>query len=140
MLERESLLEDIRKGLAVLQFYLQPAGTLNLNDANVHAELFVEGLLNAIHGWKLVSTNREKANYPCIDLIDKGQALAVQVTSEKGSAKLTDTVECLKKHGLSGKVRHLKVFSLVSKQGHYTVNVECPGVAFDWHTDVLDFD
>ena len=140
MLEREALLEDIRKGLAVLRDYLRPAGGLNLTDANVHAESFVAGLLNAIYAWKLAGTNQEKANYPCVDLIDKDGGLAVQVTSEKGSAKLNDTVGCLKRHGFAGKIHRLKVFSVTSKQTHYTVNAECPGVAFDWRDDVLDFD
>jgi len=40
MLERENLLEDIRKGLAVLQNYIRPGGTLNLTDTNVHSEDF----------------------------------------------------------------------------------------------------
>ena len=139
MLEREYLLEDIRKGLAVLQNYVQPGGKLNLTDTNVHAEHFVAGLLNAIYGWSLVSTNQESANYPCIDLIDEGRGLGVQVTSERGSAKLTETLECLKKHGLSATIRQLIVFSLIAKQDRYTVNVGCPGIAFDWRKDVLDF-
>jgi tetratricopeptide (TPR) repeat protein len=140
MLERETLIEDIRKGLAVIQNYIRPGGKINLTDANVHAENFVAGLLNAIYGWSLVSTNQEAANYPCIDLIDEGRGLGVQVTSEKESPKLTDTVECLDRHGLARKIRQLKVFLLIPKQERYTVNAVCAGVQFDWRNDVLDFD
>ena len=46
MLQKETLIEDIRKGLAVLQNYVRPSGTLNLTDTNVYAEEFVAGLLN----------------------------------------------------------------------------------------------
>ncbi len=92
MLERQTLIEQIRRGLAVYQDYVRPGGTLNLTDTNVHAEDFVAGLLNSIHSWSLVSTNQTTANYPCIDLLDKSLGLGVQVTSEEGSAKLTKIV------------------------------------------------
>src|SRR5215213_1783258 len=85
MLQRETMFDDIRKGLAVYQNYVRPGGTLNLTDTNVHAEDFVAGLLNAIQGWSLVSTNQVTANYPCLDLIDERLGLGVQVTAEEGS-------------------------------------------------------
>jgi hypothetical protein len=44
MLERQKLIEDIRKGMAALQSYIQPSGKLNLTDTNVLAETFVGGL------------------------------------------------------------------------------------------------
>jgi len=139
MLQREIMIADIRKGLAVYQDYVRSGGPLNLTDTNVHAENFVAGLLNAINGWNLISTNQATANYPCIDLIDEQLALGVQVTAEEGSDKLTKTVECVKAHNLAGRIRYLKVFLLLPKQGRYTVHVECPGIEFDWRNDVLDF-
>src|SRR5258708_8117544 len=116
MPQRGTLNAGIRKGMAVLKNYIGPSGTLNHTDTNVHAEDFVAGLLNAIHGWSLVSTNKERANYPCIDLIDEVRGLGVQVTSEAGSAKLTKTVECLKRHGPARKICRQKGFSCVSEQ------------------------
>src|SRR6476646_8575705 len=139
MLERQKLIEDIRKGVAALQSYIQPGGTLNLTDTNVHAETFAAGLLNTLFGWSLVDVNRDTANHPCIDLIDNAQGLAIQVTSEKGSLKLKKTIECLKRHKRARHIRSLKVFSLVPKQKRYTVNTRCPGIKFDWRHDVLDF-
>src|SRR3981081_1523025 len=113
MLQRETMINEIRQGLAVYENYVRPGGTLNLTDTNVHAEDFAAGLLNGIHGWNLVSTNQVTANYPCIDLIDETLGLGVQVTSETGSGKLTKTLECAKTHGLAAKVKHLKVFLLI---------------------------
>jgi len=140
MLQRQTMIDDIRQGLAVYKSYVQQGGTLNLTDTNVHAEDFVAGLLNSIHGWSLVSTNQVTANYPCIDLIDETLALGVQVTSEAGSAKLTKTLECAKTQKLAEKVKHLKVFLLIPKQKKYSVHADCPGIAFDWNRDVLDFE
>jgi tetratricopeptide (TPR) repeat protein len=140
MLHRETMTDDIRNGLAVYQGYVRSGGNLNLTDTNVHAEDFIAGLLNSIHGWRLDRTNQETANYPCIDLIDEQLGLGVQVTAEKGSAKLTKTVECVKSHKLAERVKHLKVFLLIPKQERYTVNATCPGIEFEWRNDVLDFD
>jgi tetratricopeptide (TPR) repeat protein len=139
MLQRQTMIDDIRRGLAVYENYVRPGGTLNLTDSNVHAEDFVAGLLNGIHGWNLVSTNQATANYPCIDLIDETLAFGVQVTSESGSDKLTKTLECANTHQLAEKVKHLKVFLLIPKQEKYSIHAKCPGIAFNWEHDVLDF-
>jgi hypothetical protein len=139
MLQRQTMIDEIRQGLAVYENYVRPSGTLNLTDTNVHAEDFAAGLLNSIHGWNLVGTNTATSNYPCIDLIDETLALGVQVTSEPGSAKLTKTLECAKTHRLAEKVKHLKVFLLIPKQEKYSIHAECSGIAFDWECDVIDF-
>jgi hypothetical protein len=140
LLAKETLIGEIRSALAVFQDYVRPGGKLNLTDPNVQSEDFVAGLLNAVYDWSLVGTNKAKANYQCIDLIDETRKLGVQVTAEGGSDKLTGTLECLKKHKMAGDVSQLKVFLLIPKQGKYTVNATCPGIAFDWKADVLDCD
>lgn len=91
-------------------------------------------------GWAVTSTNKEKANYPCIDLIDAGRKLGIQVTAEKDSDKVNDTLTCLDTNKMSNRVAHLKVLLIVPKQKKYTINVTCPGVHFDWETDIMDFD
>ena len=140
MLAKETLIADIRKGLAVLQHYVRPGGRINLTDGNVQSESVVEDLLNQVYGWNVTSTNKEKANYPCIDLIDAGRKLGIQVTAEKDSDKANDTLTCLDTNKMSDRVAHLKVLLIVPKQKKYTINVSCPGVSFDWETDVVDFD
>jgi HEAT repeat protein len=139
MLERQRLIDDVRRGIAAFQSYVGPTGRLNLLDTNVHAEDFVSKLLNALFGWQLISANRKTANHPCFDLLDDAQGLAVQVTSENTSAKLNNTINCLNRHKRGEQIRSLKVFLLVPKQKRYTVGTECPGIKFDWCEDVLDF-
>lgn len=139
MLQSESLLNDIRKGLSHFQTYIESGQGVNLTDTNVRAEDFVAGLLNCLFGWQLKNTNDDVSNYPCIDLIDQSIGCGIQVTAEKGSAKLKKTIQCLVKHELAKQIQSLKVFCLVRKQGKYTVNDRCSGVQFDWRKDVLDF-
>ncbi len=140
MLKKQKLIDDIRSAFAIFQNYIASGGSLNLTDTSVSAESFVGGLLNLLFRWNLTSTNSHSANYPCVDLIDRARGLAVQVTAEKGSAKLIDTINCLARHSSGNNIRFLKVFLLVPRQKRYKIEVECSGVAFDWRDDVLDFD
>lgn len=140
MLDKEDMVRDISKAFASLSAYIQLRGKLNLTDAHVQSESFVQDLLNAVYGWRLVGTNRTTANYPCIDLLDGTRKLGVQVSSDNSSAKINATLRCLAEHGLAGTISALKVFVLGDKQGQYTIKTPCPGITFDWEHDVLDFE
>jgi hypothetical protein len=140
MLAIKELREDVRLGFAHLQIYIRPGGSLNLNDINVHAEDFVGTILNALHSWNLINTNKTTSNFPCIDLLEERERIGIQVTSESGARKLNKTIVCVRDHGLSAKINQLKVFSLIKKQASYRVTETCPGVSFNWVQDVLDFD
>jgi hypothetical protein len=96
--------------------------------------------LTSVNDWNLSNTNAKTTNYQCIDLIDTDNKLGVQVTSECGAGKLNDTINCLSKHGMTMHIDKLKVFSLIPGQTSYAVKSTCPGVAFAWEADVLDFD
>ena len=139
MLQNETLINDIRHGLAYFQSYIEHGQPVNLTDTNIHAEDFVANLLNSLFGWNLKNTNNAIANYPCIDLIDESLGCGVQVTAERRSAKLQNTIQCLVRHEMANQIQSLKVFSLVPKQNTYTVNDCCEGIQFDWKKDVLDF-
>lgn len=140
MLKRAKLVEEIRLTFATLAAYIKPGGSLNLTDINVHAEDFVCELLNLVHSWNLKNANQRRPNYPCLDLIDSEARLGIQVTSEPGSLKINRTLECLMKHGMSEHIDRLKLFLLIPRQKSYAVRSICPGVAFAWQADVLDFD
>ena len=140
MLAKEDYLRDIRLGLSVLQDYLKPGGSLNLLDGNVHAEDFVASMLNALNGWSVKNTNRAVSNFPCLDLVDEGNEVGLQVTSEEGAPKINRTLDCLQKHGLAAKIKKFIHFSLVPKQARYAIRGVPAGITFDWKQDILDFD
>lgn len=139
MLDKEGLVKDIRFAFSALTTYLQMGGKLNLTDAHVQSESFVQDLLNAVYGWRLENTNQATANYPCIDLIDTTQKLGIQVSTDNSSDKINKTLACLSTHGLAGTITELKAFVLGKKQAQYTIKAPCAGVAFEWESDVLDF-
>ena len=140
MLEKKTQMEDIRVGFSHLQHYIRPGGPTNLTDINVHAEDFVANVLNALHGWDLRNTNRKVSNFPCLDLFGEQAKIGVQVTSEAGSAKINDTLACLEINHMPRQIDQFYHFSLIPKQGSYSIHSVPPGIAFAWKTDVLDFD
>ncbi|WP_339498970.1 SMEK domain-containing protein [Pseudomonas canadensis] len=139
MLLKETLIEEIGLGLGVLQHKIRPGPKQNLTDLNVVAEDFVSLLLNALYGWELINANTLRPNYPCIDLIDVGRKVGVQVTSEKGVGKVNDTIACTRKHKLGKEIEQLFVFSLIPKQSSYKISEASAGVDFS-AGNILDFD
>jgi hypothetical protein len=140
MLAIKDLREEIRLGFAVFQEYVRSGGSLNMTSINVHAEDFVKKILNEVYSLSLINANSIAANYPCIDLIDKKERVGVQVTSEKRSRKINNTIKCLENNSdVSSEIDSLKVFILVPKQKSYTINESCPGVSFTWRSDIVDF-
>lgn len=65
----------------------------NYFDINKHAERFLIPILNEVFKGKFERLEYEDINYPAVDLGDKGQRIAVQVTSETGYGKITRTID-----------------------------------------------
>ncbi|MBU1364904.1 MAG: SMEK domain-containing protein [Gammaproteobacteria bacterium] len=138
MLLRQTSIDEIRLGLAVLQGYIRPGGPLNLTDINIHAEDFVGEVLNLLYDWNLINTNSVKANYPCIDLLDKNKYIGVQVTTEQGVKKVNKTYSCCTNE-LVGTITQLYVFSLIPKQNSYALKNIGGTISFS-KNEILDFD
>jgi hypothetical protein len=139
MLKHADMKDRVRRGLSILQDYIRTGTQLNLNDASVTAEVFVHGLLNRAYGWNLRDLNATNRNYPCLDLLDDGAKLGVQVSATNTSEKVKSAIRCLQKQAAPLPITVLKLFTLVPKQKKYTVGVKCPGVRFTPRDDVLDF-
>lgn len=129
MIKRKVQLERIQAALSHLESAVAMGNKQGWTDLNVHSEEFIRGLLNLVYGWRLIGANGEVANFPCIDLIDTTRGIGVQVTSEKGAAKINSCLECCESR-LSATVSKLYVFSLIKKQRTYKLSVVA-NVAFD---------
>ncbi len=138
-MKREKQIGEIRQGLAFIESYIAIGRSTNLTDPNIHGEEFVRVLLNILFGYKLINANQGAGNYACIDLIDYELALGIQVTSEKGSNKISKTIDCLKRRAMNKSIKNLKFFTLKPKQKTYKINASCPGIKFDWQNDIIDF-
>lgn len=134
MLKAKNMLNEINLGLSALQAYIASYSSLNYSDMNIATEDVVADVLNSLFGWRLVNANKIKPNHECIDLLDPERRIGVQVTSQKGSAKINETLACICCHGLN--LKRLVVFSLIPRQKGYTIK---PNILdFAHKHDVID--
>lgn len=64
-----------------------------LTDQNIHWEKIAARILSWIFSWDLYNLNAKQINYPGIDLGDSVRGIGVQVTSDKTSSKMNNTLE-----------------------------------------------
>lgn len=89
---RQTLISIITKRITYLQIEVQNFNSLNLTDINVFAENFYRGLFNLI-GFNFTNTNFESNNYAHIDLIDRVNMQAIQVTSQNDNIKIKEAID-----------------------------------------------
>lgn len=92
-MNRKIYLKSISESLALLKHEVELSNTINLYDINISSEDFYCGLLNLIYGYELKNANHLEKNAPAIDLIDRKNRIAVQVTSDNRSTKIKHTIE-----------------------------------------------
>ncbi|HDR7625133.1 TPA: SMEK domain-containing protein [Bacillus mycoides] len=93
MLKRKDKMDDVIKGLSLLQFYLRySSNKLGLHDINKMCEPFFCELFNILWNKGYQRLESEKKNYPGIDLGDKINKSSVQITSDGTKQKLWDTI------------------------------------------------
>jgi hypothetical protein len=92
--QRRANLEEAQEWLVRLSAAIRANSALRHLDANIEAEGFYASLLNALFGWSLVNGNWDgKGNLDSIDLEDRQNRIAVQVTSTMNVAKIRKTLE-----------------------------------------------
>ncbi|OOZ99818.1 hypothetical protein BHL51_12890 [Bacillus cereus] len=92
MLTRGKLIAEILDGLGQLSFALDTRGKLRLFDINTYCEDFTKDLMNIIYEYNLVNLNEEHLNEPGLDLGDVTKRIGVQVTTQKTSEKVNNTL------------------------------------------------
>lgn len=89
---RKNYIEIIERRLSYLQLRVSNSDSMSLFDINKHAENFYKALLNAVYNYGLDNLNAETKNAAFIDLVDKQQKKAIQITSQNDSTKIKDTI------------------------------------------------
>ena len=93
---------------------------LGLTDMNKYLEDFIKEVLNIVLSINLVNLNQDRSNEPGLDLGDEFAKLAFQVTSQKSSAKVNETLMKLTAEQLKT-YEKIKVFVIGTKQKAYTL-------------------
>lgn len=89
---RQAYISVIIRRLSYLKTEVTGFNTLNLTDINVFAENFYRDLFNTI-GYTFDNTNFEENNFAHIDLIDKENKIAIQVTSQNDNVKIKEAID-----------------------------------------------
>ena len=92
-MNRDIMLKRIKKYLLTVKLNIQYDNEAGLFDINKHCENFYCGLLNLVYGYQLKNANIEEKNFDSVDLIDDISGIYFQVTSNKRSEKIKDTID-----------------------------------------------
>jgi hypothetical protein len=87
-MNRAIYFDFIQSKLTALASDLEARGRLNILNLNLHSEDFYLHLCNLIFGWELQNLNSVNQNAPAIDLVDKKNKIAVQVSSTATKRKI----------------------------------------------------
>lgn len=111
---------------------------------NVHAENVLIKILNIVYDCDFGNLNySEGKNYDSIDLGDKANTLAIQVTSTRRIKKIKDTIRKYVENEHYENYKNLKILILTGRQEKYSddgLNEIIDGkFEFDQSTDIIDF-
>lgn len=136
---REQELKAVSQEFAIWQNKLGLLGALNLYDANIFAESLIADVLNVVFGHSLINANSDKANHPAIDLFDKKNRVAFQVTTTATSKKIQQTVNSFVDHHLEREYDVLYILILGEKQKKYPRLLIPSEISFTADKNVFDF-
>lgn len=89
---------------------------------NTWYENFFLGVFNAVYGLQLINLNQENPNAKYVDLIDRTNKIAYQITSERSPDKIRDTFAALKEPEYQGYT--IKIYYLLEKANPQKATIE----------------
>ncbi len=140
MLTRGIIIGKIVDDLSSLKYQIETRNRLGQFDLTKFCEDFFREILNVTYNLNLVNLNSTRSNFPGLDLGDAKKQIAYQITSQKSSAKIVDTLETLNAAQLK-QFTSINVFIAGKKQSSYTVKKAlCKKANFDTAKNILDID
>ncbi|MDD2736665.1 MAG: SMEK domain-containing protein [Desulfuromonadaceae bacterium] len=113
----------------------------SLTDGNRILETITARFFNSLFGWNLVNLNVEQANYQAVDLGDRHKRIAIQVTNEDSSDKISQTSIKANARKQKSEFDRLIIFFLLSKKPGYpksfTPLPDCPEIETWDISDIL---
>jgi hypothetical protein len=140
MLTRGYIIGKIVDDMAGLKFQIETRAKLNLYDLNIVAENFFKDLLNTVYSLSLSNLNRERTNNPGLDLGDKSQKIAFQITSTVDPRKIKQTLTILTSEQLKA-YKSIKLLIIGKRKQNYNIaNELLSKTNFDPTRDIIDLD
>lgn len=117
-LNRDDYLRDISDHLGRMAHQVEVRNSISLFDLNIAAEDFYRGFLNRAYGLNLVNLNAVQPNAKAIDLVDKSERRAFQVTSDTSIGKIRETVRKFEEDGRQADYDFLTMLMLKKKKAY----------------------
>lgn len=91
-MNRTILINKITHLFSILVSNIKLSDKMNLTDDSVNSENIFRDVLNICYNYNLANTNLFKSNYGAIDLKDDENKVIVQVTAQRSTQKVQDTL------------------------------------------------
>ncbi len=111
--ERKIAFNNISRVLAMTRYDIEHQQSVNDLSLNIHGENYFRDVFNHVYGLNLQNANFESFNFPSIDLIDKENRIAYQITTTKSREKIDKTLEIYNKEGYGD--YDVRIFYLLEK-------------------------
>jgi hypothetical protein len=120
-MDQSEALSKISKALGVLAYQTHAENLAGLFSKNKLAEnLLIPVFRIALDAPQLRNLNQDTANFPYIDLADDHAKLAIQVTTERGAAKVSETLSNFTSRGFQRRYKRLVFFILTPTSVSFT--------------------
>ena len=96
-------------------------GQMQLFDLHTHVETVFKQILNEAFGCNLINLNADEPNSPGLDLGDIGKRVAFQITADKRSSKINETLDKITEEQLNSYDK-IYILTVVERQGSYTID------------------
>ncbi|HGZ6668538.1 TPA: SMEK domain-containing protein, partial [Vibrio parahaemolyticus] len=122
MITRGYIIGEIIDGLTSISQQVETRCKLGLTDLNRYLEDFFKDYLNEVMDWSLTNLNDERSNEPGVDLGDRNNSVAIQVTSSRTSEKVNSTLGKVLKR--EDEFNSIIVLVIGKKQKTYSLNAD----------------
>ncbi len=123
---RQKAFNSISRVLAITRYDIEQRQLINEYGLNIHGENYFRDVFNFVYEYNFINDNFESQNSACVDLVDKNQNLAIQITTKRTKEKIENTFKALKKVKYNDYT--IKIFYLLDKSKPNKVQIP-------FHTD-----
>lgn len=138
-IKKQERYKDIISYFERIEGEIRKQNRRGLRDINVAMEDLMCDLLNLTYDYELENLNREKMNYPGIDLGDRYNRVAVQITSESDREKIEKTIAMFDKQGYRKEYDRL-IIMILGKKKKYKKEFRAKTFSFSADKDIVDMD
>ena len=139
--KRDKYIKQITRSLTILKYEIELLNKINLTDYNIIAENFYRDLL-IFYGYKLDNLNETNKNADSIDLVDKENKIAIQVTSRNDTTKIHKTIKGFYNNPDYDEYKQLILLLIGKSKLEYSKTDFTKGnlFSFDKKDDIIDID